>query len=62
MPDLCWLISEFWLPSLELNGQLVDAAQFERGVSLTVQLLNPILPSTDNIELGAAQRRKETQL
>ena len=25
LADLCWLISEFWLPSLEVSGQPVDA-------------------------------------
>ena len=60
LADLCWLISEFWLPSLEVNGQLVDAAQLERGVALTLQVLNPIVSPAVNADLGAAQQRKET--
>jgi AcrR family transcriptional regulator len=60
LADLCWLISEFWLPSLEVNGQLVDAAQLERGVTLTLHVLNPILSPAVDGDLGAAQHRKET--
>jgi AcrR family transcriptional regulator len=41
LADLCWLISEFWLPSLEVSGQPVDAAQLDRGVALMLQVLNP---------------------
>jgi AcrR family transcriptional regulator len=40
LADLCWLISEFWLPSLEVSGQPVDAAQLDRGVALMLQVLN----------------------
>jgi AcrR family transcriptional regulator len=40
LADLCWLISEFWLPSLEVSGQPVDAPQLERGVGLMLQALN----------------------
>jgi AcrR family transcriptional regulator len=43
LADLCWLISEFWLPNLEINGQPVDASQLERGVVLMLQVLNPNL-------------------
>jgi AcrR family transcriptional regulator len=41
LADLCWLISEFWLPSLEISGQSVDATQLDRGVALMLQVLNP---------------------
>lgn len=41
LADLCWLISEFWLPNLEVNGQPVDAPQLERGVALMLQVLDP---------------------
>jgi AcrR family transcriptional regulator len=40
LADLCWLISEFWLPSLEVSGQPIDASQLERGVGLMLQALN----------------------
>jgi AcrR family transcriptional regulator len=43
LADLCWLISEFWLPNLEVNGLTVDAPQLDRGVALMLQVLNPML-------------------
>ncbi len=46
--DLCWLISEFWLPSLEVSGQPVDAPQLERGVALMLQVLNPSIQPAEN--------------
>ena len=44
--DLCWLITEFWLPSLEVSGQPVDAPQLERGVALMLQVLHPGIEPT----------------
>jgi hypothetical protein len=41
--DACWLVSEFWLPGLEVRGQTVDVSQLERGVGLILQVLNPIV-------------------
>ncbi len=52
LADLCWLISEFWLPSLEVGGQPVDATRLERGVDVMLQVLNPTLDPT--------QQRKES--
>jgi AcrR family transcriptional regulator len=46
--DLCWLISEFWLPSLEVSGQPVDAPQLERGVALMLQVLNPSIQPAES--------------
>ena len=43
LADLCWLITEFWLPSLEVSGQPVDAPHLERGVALMLQVLNPAI-------------------
>jgi AcrR family transcriptional regulator len=40
LTDVCWLISEFWLPSLEVSGEPVDAPQLERGVALMLHVLN----------------------
>jgi AcrR family transcriptional regulator len=60
LADLCWLIGEFWLPNLEVNGELVDAAQLERGVELTLHVLNPVVSPAVNVHLGAARYRKET--
>ncbi len=41
LADLCWLISEFWLSSLEISGQPVDDAGLERGIDLMMQVLRP---------------------
>jgi AcrR family transcriptional regulator len=41
LADTCWLISEFWLPSLEVGGEPVDAPQLERGVALMLEVLQP---------------------
>lgn len=41
--ELCWLVSEFWLASVEVSGQAVDAAQMEHGVALMLQVLEPYL-------------------
>jgi AcrR family transcriptional regulator len=51
LADLCWLISEFWLPSLEVSGQPIDAAQLDRGVALMLQVLH--------LTLDPAQSSKE---
>ncbi|RLT37251.1 MAG: TetR/AcrR family transcriptional regulator [Chloroflexi bacterium] len=39
--DLCWLISEFWIPNLEVSGRPVDVTELERGITLMLQILNP---------------------
>ncbi len=41
LADICWLITEFWLSSLEVSGQPVDEAGIERGVELMLQVLRP---------------------
>jgi AcrR family transcriptional regulator len=43
LAELCWLISEFWLASVEVSGQVVDAAQMDHGVALMLQVLAPFL-------------------
>lgn len=43
LAELCWLISEFWLASVEVSGQAVDAAQLEHGVALMLQVLDPFI-------------------
>ncbi len=46
LAELCWLISEFWLASVEVSGETVDAFQMERGIALMLQVLDPfIIPS-----------------
>ena len=41
LAELCWLVSEFWLASVEVSGQEVSVAQMEHGVALMLQLLEP---------------------
>lgn len=41
LADICWLITEFWLSSLEVSGQPVDKAGIERGVELMLHVLRP---------------------
>jgi AcrR family transcriptional regulator len=43
LAELVWLISEFWLASVEVSGDTVDAAQMERGVMLMLQVLDPFI-------------------
>ncbi len=45
LAELCWLISEFWLASVEVSGEAVDAAQMERGIALMLQVLDPFIIS-----------------
>ncbi len=43
LADLCWLISEFWLSSLEVSGQELTVETIERGIDLMTQVLHPYL-------------------
>jgi AcrR family transcriptional regulator len=43
LAELVWLISEFWLASVEVSGETVDAAQMEHGVALMLQVLGPFI-------------------
>ncbi|HYF66412.1 MAG TPA: TetR/AcrR family transcriptional regulator [Herpetosiphonaceae bacterium] len=43
LAELCWLISEFWLASVEVSGQSVGAAQLDHGVALMLQVLAPFI-------------------
>jgi AcrR family transcriptional regulator len=43
LAELCWLISEFWLASVEVSGETVDTAQMERGIALMLQVLDPFI-------------------
>jgi AcrR family transcriptional regulator len=43
LADLCWLVSEYWLASVEVSGVEVDQAQMERGARLVQQVLDPYL-------------------
>ena len=41
LAETCWLITEFWLNSLEVSGKTVNEAQMEHGVALMMQILEP---------------------
>jgi AcrR family transcriptional regulator len=43
LQEVCWLISEFWLTNLEVNGRNVDEAEMQRGVKLLLRVLQPYL-------------------
>ena len=43
LTEICWLITEFWLNSLEISGKTVDELQMERGVQLMMQILEPYI-------------------
>jgi AcrR family transcriptional regulator len=40
---LIWMVTDYWLPSLELGGEGVSAEQFKKGVTLLQFLIRPIL-------------------
>ncbi len=40
---LCWLISDYWLPFLEIDGELVLPEVIEQAVALYMQVLQPYI-------------------
>jgi AcrR family transcriptional regulator len=43
LAQISWMITEFWLSSLEVSGKTVDESQMERGVQLMMQILEPYI-------------------
>ena len=43
LAELVWLISEFWLASVEVSGETVDLARMDHGVALILQVLDPFV-------------------
>ncbi len=43
LAELCWLISEFWLPSVEVGGNVVDTDFIAHGADLMLQVLTPYI-------------------
>jgi len=41
--EVCWLISEFWVTNLEVNGRNVDETEMQLGVKLMLRVLQPYL-------------------
>lgn len=46
LADLCWLISEFWLPAIEIRGITIDQEKMQQGVALMMQVLQPYIAKT----------------
>jgi AcrR family transcriptional regulator len=44
----CWLISDYWLPFLEIDGELVLPEVIEQGVTLFMQVLRPYISEAVN--------------
>lgn len=43
LQEIIWLISEFWVNNLEMNGRKVNEAEMQRGVNLMLRVLKPYL-------------------
>ena len=43
LAETCWLITEFWLNSLEISGKTVNETHMERGVQLMMHTLEPYI-------------------
>lgn len=43
LQEVCWLISEFWLTNLEVNGRNVDENEMQNGVKIMLRVLQPYL-------------------
>ena len=41
LADLCWMISEFWLASLDMSEQAIDDTNIQRGIDLMLLILKP---------------------
>jgi len=53
---LCWLISDYWLPFLEIDGELVLSEVIEQGVALYMQVLHPYFSETGKaLEVNAPE-------
>lgn len=48
LAEICWLITEFWLNSLEVSGKTVNEAQMSHGVDLMMQVLQPYIKQEKN--------------
>jgi AcrR family transcriptional regulator len=43
LAEIIWMITEFWLSSLEVGGKAVDESQMERGVQMMMLILEPYI-------------------
>lgn len=51
--DLCWMVTEFWLQNLEIEGCEPDEPQMERGAALIRRLLGLSPSHSGSLDLGA---------
>lgn len=45
LAELIWMVSEFWLATVEVNGEYVNEAQMQHGIDLMILVLQPYLRS-----------------
>ncbi len=57
LAELCWLIAEFWLPSVEVSGHKVDAGYINHGIELMMQVLAPFIITTKPALKTAAPKK-----
>jgi AcrR family transcriptional regulator len=43
LADICWMISEFWLASLDMSEQPINDSNIERGIELILLVMKPYL-------------------
>lgn len=43
LADICWLISEWWLPTIEMKGETVTPERMQQGIDLMLQVLQPYI-------------------
>ncbi len=54
---LCWLISDYWLPFLEIDSELVLSEMIEQGVMLYMQVLRPyISEAVSTLEVNTPEK------
>lgn len=44
LADLIWLISEYWLPTIESRGHIVNKERMQEGIDLMMEVLKPYTP------------------
>ncbi len=47
---LCWLIGDYWLPFLEIEGELILSEVIEQGMALYMQALRPYMDDTETAQ------------
>lgn len=62
LAELCWLVAEFWVPSVEAAGSRVNEGHLNHGIELMLQILAPYVIGADPARAKSRPRRakKET--